>query len=309
MELETRDLETVMERRTYTAELRIEPPSIGKRTPTIRGYAAKFNTLSEVMPMKDTDGKTVYFREQLMPGCFSAAIAVSDCRSLFNHDPNLIMGRTLAGTLRIKEDDVGLAFENDPPDTSYSRDLQVSMQRGDISQCSFGFTVSDKGDSWERDSANPGQFIRSINSIARLYDASPVTYPAYVDTSCALRSMHSQIDVEDAAASKAAADKAEEQRKMEMESLELELQLAEMDTEGTPEKRVDMGYASYNTIGTCEECNEEGCLCSTCENVKNCTLMTKSEGGTCTKCMKPKCQCLTCPNTDKATLMKMNYLY
>lgn len=228
MELEIRDLETTMERRTYTAELRIEPPSIGKRTPTIRGYAAKFNTLSELMPMKDVDGKTVYFREQLMPGCFATAIPVSDVRSLFNHDVNLIMGRTLAGTLRIKEDDVGLAFENDPPDTTYSRDLQISMQRGDITNCSFGFNVAAKGDSWERDSANPGQFIRSIHTISRLYDASPVTYPAYVDTSCALRSMHEQIDVEDAAASKAAADKAEEQRKMEMESLELELILAEL---------------------------------------------------------------------------------
>lgn len=228
MELETRDLETTMERRTYTAELRIEPPSIGKRTPTITGYAAKFNTLSEVMPMKDSDGKTIYFREQLMPGCFAAAIPVSDVRSLFNHDVNLIMGRTLSGTLRIKEDEIGLAFENDPPDTSYSRDLQISMQRRDITNCSFGFNVADKGDSWARDVDYPGQFIRSIHKIARIYDASPVTYPAYVDTSCALRSMHSQFDVEEAAEAKAAADKAEEQRKMEMESLELELMLAEL---------------------------------------------------------------------------------
>ena len=80
-----------MERRTYAAELRIDAPSVGKKTPTIRGYAAKFNTLSEPMPIKE-DGKVVaYFREQLMPGCFASAIPVSDVRSLFNHDPNLIL--------------------------------------------------------------------------------------------------------------------------------------------------------------------------------------------------------------------------
>lgn len=225
---EVRDLGIEMERRTYTAELRIDPPSIGKRTPTIRGYAAKFNTLSEAMPLV-RDGKMVgTFREQLLPGCFASAIPVSDVRSLFNHDPNLILGRTLAGTLRIKEDDVGLAFENDPPDTSYSRDLQVSMQRGDISQCSFAFNVADKGDSWVRDSEGSDTFIRSIHSISRLYDASPVTYPAYVDTNCALRSMcENFLDVET------------EQRKLEIEEEKNSLEIEE------EKRRIELELLSY----------------------------------------------------------------
>lgn len=209
--MELRDLGIEMERRTYAAELRVDPPSVGKKTSTIRGYAAKFNTLSEPMPIKE-DGKVIaYFREQLMPGCFASAIPVSDVRSLFNHNPDKILGRTTAGTLRIFEDEVGLAFENDPPETSYSKDLQISMQRGDVNQCSFGFNVAEGGDSYSKDSSSPGNYVRSIHRISKLYDASPVTYPAYVDTNCAVRSIVAQIKSEEVEAGIATA-KAEEER-------------------------------------------------------------------------------------------------
>lgn len=225
--MELRDIGIEMERRTFAAELRVEAPTVGKKTPTIRGYAAKFNTLSEAMPIKEDGQVVAYFREQLLPGCFASAIPVSDVRSLFNHDPNLIMGRTVAGTLRIAEDETGLAFENDPPDTTYSRDLQISMQRGDVSQCSFGFNVAEGGDTWAKDSSSPGNFIRSINRISRLYDASPVTYPAYVDTNCAVRSGLAQIRNEEAAEAKIIADKAEEERNLQMYFKKKELELFE----------------------------------------------------------------------------------
>jgi HK97 family phage prohead protease len=227
--MEIRDFGTEMERRTYTAELRVEAPTLGKKSPTIRGYAAKFNSLSQAMPVVEEGKVVAYFREQLMPGCFASAIPVSDIRSLFNHDPNLILGRTTAGTLRIAEDEVGLAFENDPPDTTYSRDLQISMQRGDITQCSFGFNVAEGGDSWTKDASSPGNYIRSINCISKLYDASPVTYPAYVNTDCAVRSAMSVIRNEEASIAKLAADKVEEERAFEMEQVELELKLAELE--------------------------------------------------------------------------------
>ena len=158
------------ERRTHA--------SYGKKTPTMEGYAANFNSLSE-----NLGG----FREMLVPGCFKNAIANSDVRGLFNHDPNLILGRNTSGTLRLVEDEKGLRFEIDPPETSYAKDLQVSMQRGDVNQCSFGFTVAEDGDSWQKDS--DGLWIRTISNVARLFDVSPVTYPAYTSTSCAVRSM------------------------------------------------------------------------------------------------------------------------
>lgn len=167
-----------MERRTHTVEMRIKEPSIGKKSATMEGYAANFNSLSE-----DLGG----FREMLMPGCFAEALKTSDVRGLFNHNPDKILGRNTSGTLRISEDEKGLRFEIDPPDTSYAKDLQVSMQRGDVSQCSFGFRVAAEGDAWRKEP--DGSYIRSILKVDRLFDVSPVTYPAYASTSCAVRSL------------------------------------------------------------------------------------------------------------------------
>ena len=201
-----------IERRTNTVELRVAT-SEGK-APVIKGYAAKFRTLSESMPIMRDGEKVGTFREQLMPGCFASAIPVSDIRSLFNHNPDLILGRTTSGTLRVAEDDLGLAFEVDPPDTTYARNLQVSMQRGDVNQCSFGFSVAEGGDTYAKDPAIMGGWIRSIHKMGKLYDASPVTYPAYVDTNCAVRSLVGLIDGEAAEIEKRTSDQAAEEKRL-----------------------------------------------------------------------------------------------
>lgn len=207
-----------IERRTHTVEMRVKGATYGKRTPSIEGYAANFNSLSE-----DLGG----FREVLMPGCFADALKTSDIRALFNHNPDKILGRNVAGTLRILEDENGLRFECDPPETSYAKDLQVSMSRGDISQCSFGFRVAEDGDAWRKEP--DGTYLRTILKVDRLFDVSPVTYPAYASTSCAVRSLdHYKKDTE-AAEAKAAAEAVEEQRRIKMESAELDLLLAEQE--------------------------------------------------------------------------------
>jgi len=193
-----------IERRTHTVEMRVKDASYGKKTPTMEGYGANFNSLSE-----DLGG----FREVLMPGCFADALKTSDVRGLFNHNPDKILGRNTAGTLRLSEDERGLRFEIDPDlEISYAKDLQRSMQRGDINQCSFGFKVAEEGQSWAKDSA--GMWIRTITKVAQLFDVSPVTYPAYISTSCAVRSM----------LQKEAELNAEEQRKLE-EAKEKELEV------------------------------------------------------------------------------------
>jgi HK97 family phage prohead protease len=217
-----------MERRTYDAELRVDSAGYGKKAPTIRGYAAKFNTLSQSMPIYDNGVKIGTFREMLIPGCFAAALPVSDIRSLFNHDPNLIMGRNTAGTLRLKEDDVGLYFENDPPETSYSKDLQISINRGDVNQCSFGFNVAEGGDDYRKDPDIQNGYIRSIRSISKLYDASPVTYPAYLDTDCAVRSIVSNLKAEEAAVKAAIEEEKEAERRHQLYIKRKRLELAEL---------------------------------------------------------------------------------
>lgn len=165
-----------IERRTINVTLR-EMSKNGQKTMT--GLAARFNSMSE-----DLGG----FREQIAPGAFKSAIMEGcDVRALFNHEPNMILGRTTAGTLRLAETDEGLSFEVDMPDTQCARDLMTSMKRGDINQCSFGFNVDDGGDTWQKDAA--AQWTRTIHVVSRLYDVSAVTYPAYQETSCAMRSL------------------------------------------------------------------------------------------------------------------------
>jgi len=206
------------ERRTHTVEMRVKDPSLGKKNSTMEGYAANFNQLSQ-----DLGG----FREVLMPGCFANALAASDVRALFNHDPNLILGRNISGTLRVSEDEKGLRFEVDPPETSYAKDLQISMQRGDINQCSFGFSVGEGGDSWAKDT--DGVWIRSITNVSKLFDVSPVTYPAYVSTSCAVRSMLEKEANLEAEESRKAVEQAEAevQRENEYRRMQLEIEAVE----------------------------------------------------------------------------------
>lgn len=149
--------------------------------PMIRGHAAVFNQLSE-----DLGG----FREQIAPGAFAEAIQKDDVRGLIDHLSHLILGRNLAGTMRLKEDAHGLAVEIDPPDTQYARDLQVSIKRGDITQMSFGFSVRPNGQDWAKD--DEGRYIRTLKRL-RLFDVSPVTFPAYPQTDVAVRSFREML--------------------------------------------------------------------------------------------------------------------
>lgn len=163
-----------IERRAIAAEFRVE----GEEAPKIIGYAAKFDTLSEEM---------WGFREKIDKGAFADALKDSDVRALFNHDPNIVLGRNKSGTLVMVEDDIGLRYEITPPDTQTARDLVESIRRGDISQSSFAFAMRNGGvEEWQE--LPDGKAIRTIKKVARLYDISPVTYPAYPDTESGVRS-------------------------------------------------------------------------------------------------------------------------
>lgn len=155
-------------------ELRIDKQNDKSK---IIGHAAVFNSLSH-----DLGG----FREQIAPGAFADAVKNDDIRALFNHNPDYILGRNKSGTLRVWEDSTGLAIEIDPPDTQVARDLMISLERGDITQMSFGFSVKPGGQNWAEDSE--GQAIRTLTDV-NLFDISPVTYPAYPETDVAKRSL------------------------------------------------------------------------------------------------------------------------
>ena len=174
-----------VERRAWpAAELRVVDGGAGSEEeeggPRIVGYAALFDELST-----DLGG----FREIIRRGAFTQTVAGDDVRALWNHNADYVIGRTRAGTLRLAEDERGLRFEAEPPDTQWARDALVSLRRGDVNQMSFGFYA--RRDRWQQD--EEGNTLRELLDV-ELYDVSPVTYPAYPQTSVAVRAMRAKFE-------------------------------------------------------------------------------------------------------------------
>lgn len=156
-------------------ELRMEEVD-GK--PRLRGYAAVYNQLSV-----DFGG----WREIIRPGAFTNSLALGpDVRAVIDHEGGLnTIGRTRNGTLRLSEDTQGLRVEIEPPDTQAGRDIVTLVQRGDLNQMSFAFWT--KRDNWlEQD-----EFVlRELHEVdIDGGDVAVVTYPAYPQTSIAMRSV------------------------------------------------------------------------------------------------------------------------
>jgi hypothetical protein len=149
---------------------------------TLVGHAAVFDTETTIAGL---------FRETIAPGAFKKTIQESDVRALFNHDPNLVLGRNKAGTLRLYEDGDGLGYEVDLPDTQAARDVYALIERGDVTQSSFAFKVVKE----QRSDPEEGQELPLfVVREARLYDVSPVTYPAYDTTDVQAASAYEDAD-------------------------------------------------------------------------------------------------------------------
>lgn len=163
-------------------EVRIVPSDAGPGK--LVGTAAVYDTLSE-----DLGG----FHEIIKPGTFTESLKTADVRCLIDHNSSLLLGRNKSGTLRLLDSATGLNIEDDLPNTSYALDLVAVMGRGDLTGMSFGFHVLE--DCWEADAQ--GRMIRTVTK-ADIFDVSAVTYPAYVDTKIALRSLglHKQSAVD-----------------------------------------------------------------------------------------------------------------
>lgn len=144
------------------------------------------------------------FREIIAPGAFDDT-DMSDVRGLFNHDSNYVLGRNVSKTLRLKTTANGLQYEIDLPDTQTIRDLVLGpIERGDVDQSSFGFIVGRGNDEWDED--DEGVLIRTINKVRELFDVSPVTFPAYTDTTVGARSMKSFLENREEMAQQAQAE-------------------------------------------------------------------------------------------------------
>jgi uncharacterized protein len=154
----------------------------GNEPVVISGYAAVFNSKTSIGD---------FFEEVIAPGAFARTISENgDIRALFNHNWDHVLGRTKNGTLKVEEDNRGLKFKVELPNTSLARDLAESLRRGDINQCSFGFFATN--DTWDY-AVEPA--VRTLNEV-ELYEISVVSIPAYEDTEVSLRSKEIDEQVE-----------------------------------------------------------------------------------------------------------------
>lgn len=158
-----------IERRTYTVRNVETREADGKMK--LAGYAAVFNDSSVPLP----------FSERIAPGAFRKTLSETpDVRLLINHE-GLPLARTKNGTLLLTEDEVGLRFEAELPDTTEARDLWTLVQRGDVDQMSFAFRVIRQ--KWNQDRTE-----RTLTEVSLADgDVSVVTYPAYPTTSVEAR--------------------------------------------------------------------------------------------------------------------------
>lgn len=141
--------------------------------PIIEGYFAVFNSDYEIWP-----GAI----EQVAPGAFTSALG-GDVRALADHDTRIVLGRTAAGTLELREDDRGLfgTIKINPEDQE-AMNLYHRVQRGDVTQCSFGFDIVAEDYEHRPD----GSDLWTIREVV-LYEVSVVTFPAYAETSVQAR--------------------------------------------------------------------------------------------------------------------------
>jgi HK97 family phage prohead protease len=138
------------------------------------GYAFKFGVLADMG----------WFTEEIAVGA-ADDVMNDDVRGLFNHEPNLVLGRTKAGTMTMHIDTVGLRYQiKYNPDDPDHVSLYQKVKRGDVSQSSFAFRIKD--DKWE---TRNGKDHRTLIKFQRLIDLSPVTYAAYPDATIAARSL------------------------------------------------------------------------------------------------------------------------
>jgi uncharacterized protein len=182
----------MIERRVLPTSFEVRASKRADGKSLITGYAARYGVLSGKIPSGNG-----FFRERIQTGAFDRVLrSKPDVVALFNHDVNFPLGRTTAGTLRLSSDAKGLGFECDLPDTSYAKDMYTSVERGDLSGCSFAFNLGQGDDDFDEEDTDEGRcIVRSIVNFSALHDVSVVTHPAYPGTNVDARNIVAPVEL------------------------------------------------------------------------------------------------------------------
>jgi HK97 family phage prohead protease len=155
----------------------------GKEKKYLRGYAARFNQVADLY----------WFDEEVLPGAFRNAIQKDDVRALIDHNSSLVLGRNIAKTLELFEDNLGLGVKIDPPETHAAQDIIKSVERGDVSGMSFSFRTNVVKWINGKSRGEGKNDLRQLVDVS-LRDVSIVTYPAYALTDIKYRSENRSIE-------------------------------------------------------------------------------------------------------------------
>lgn len=166
-----------METRALVTEVRASGDDAGKK---VSGLGIVYDKWEELWPG---------YRERILKGAVKRADTV---KSFFNHDPGMVLSTLESNPpLELKDTDAGLEYVSPIPPTSYGKDLEVNLERGNVKGSSFAFSIPRGGDKWWEDDA--GVTYREIKNLT-LYEIGPVTDPAYVRTTANLRSTREAME-------------------------------------------------------------------------------------------------------------------
>lgn len=176
--METRKNNEEIERRFFETKVEFETRTEGESN-TLIGYGAVFNSNSQ-----DLGG----FIERIEPGAFDEVLD-DDVYGLLNHNTDKILGRNKVN-MKLSADDKGLKYRIELPDTATAKEVRTLVKDGIIDKSSFAFQIKEQR--WEH---RRGELsIRTITKFKRLFDVSPVSGPAYLDTSVSVRSYQKEIE-------------------------------------------------------------------------------------------------------------------
>ncbi|MDC7234568.1 MAG: HK97 family phage prohead protease [Spirochaetales bacterium] len=162
-----------MQKRSLPCEFRTEKQEDGKM------HAEGVAILYEETTVLYEDANYRY-EEVIAQGAASESLVEDDVRAVWNHNYDIVLGRQSAKTLSLEEKEDGVHVDIDFPDSQEGRDKFTSVERGDVSQMSFGFDILKE--TVTEDNSGEKRIVRSRVEKVKLYEVSPVTFPAYENT-------------------------------------------------------------------------------------------------------------------------------
>lgn len=162
-----------------TTDIHIRENPTNSETMAIQGYVVKFNERSHLLYDE--------WYERVAKGAFAKSLEENTIKALWNHNSDIVLGSTKSRTLELVEDEIGLRFDLELPNSSQARDIYESIKRGDVDGVSFGFYIRDNGDKWEY-LKDEDVYERTLLDID-LIEISPTPFPAYPSSEVGKRSL------------------------------------------------------------------------------------------------------------------------